>query len=124
MSNKTVLIIEDELPMMIVLQDFLRRDGYEVLSARNGADGLVVAKARHPDFILLDILMPKMDGMTMLNELRKDPWGKTARVVILTNFSDDDKRKIALDSGAEFLLKADLSLAQIVDFVKRKLETV
>ena len=111
--------------MTIVLQDSLRRDGLEVLTAKNGVEGLAVAKEKHPTLILLDILMPKMDGMTMLTELRKDAWGKTANVMVLTNFSDSEKQKAAADAGAiDFLLKADLTLVQIVDIVKKKLATL
>ena len=125
MPNKTILLIEDEPPMTIVLQDSLRRDGFEVVTAKNGVEGLVVAKEKHPDLILLDILMPKMDGMTMLTELRKDAWGKTANVMVLTNFSDSEKQKVAADLGViDFLLKADLTLVQIVDIVKKKLATL
>lgn len=125
MSDKTILLVEDEPPMTIVLQDSLRRDGLEVLTAKNGIEGLSIAKEKHPTLILLDILMPKMDGMTMLTELRKDAWGKTANVMVLTNFSDNEKQKAAADLGViDFLLKADLTLVQIVDIVKKKLATL
>lgn len=121
MKSKIILLVEDEPPMAIVIQDSLRRDGFNVLTAKNGVEGLSIAKERHPDLILLDILMPKMDGLSMLNELRKDSWGSAANVVILTNYSDDEKKSIAANAGAvDFWLKADMSLEDIVFRIKEK----
>lgn len=122
MKNKTILIVEDEPPMVMVVGDFLRQDGFHVLVAKNGIDGLALAKEHHPDLILLDILMPKMDGFGMLAELRKDSWGKEADVVILTNYSDDEKKKMASAAGVnDFWLKTDYTLAEILFRVKERL---
>lgn len=121
MRNKIILIVEDEPSMSIVIQDSLRRDGFDVTTAKNGVDGLALAKDLHPDLVLLDILMPKMDGLTMLSELRKDEWGKAADVVILSNYSDEEKQQIAAKFGViDFWLKADCSLEDILFRIKEK----
>ena len=122
MNNKIILIVEDEPPIIMVMKDSLIRDGFHVITAKNGVDGLSLAREKHPDLILLDILMPKMDGLSMLTELRKDSWGKNANVVILTNYSDDEKQKIASQAGiVDFWLKTDLKLEEILFRVKEKL---
>ena len=64
--KKTILVVEDELPVLMALKDRIEEEDFSVLTARNGQDGLEAAKSKHPDLILLDIIMPIMDGMTML----------------------------------------------------------
>src|SRR5258708_6807474 len=88
-GKKIVLIVEDEVPMLQVLKEKLQGSGYTTFQAKDGQEGLELSLTHHPDIILLDILMPKMDGMTMLTKLREDSWGKTVPVIILTNVSAD-----------------------------------
>ncbi|MBI2406266.1 MAG: response regulator, partial [Candidatus Harrisonbacteria bacterium] len=83
-ASKKVLIVEDELPMLDALHDALELAKITGLKARDGSEGLSVALREHPAAILLDILMPVMDGFQMLERLRKDMWGKDAKVLILT----------------------------------------
>lgn len=85
---KKILIIEDEEPMRRVLKDTLEQEGFIVFESGDGKAGLEEAHLKRPDLILLDILMPKMDGMTVLKQLRKEEWGKGVPVVILTNLND------------------------------------
>lgn len=81
-----------------------------------------VALLWHPDLILLDIVMPKMDGMTMLAQLREDEWGKTARVITLTNLSDTEKVAEAIEHGSyEYLVKSDWKIEDVVAKVREKL---
>ena len=86
---KKILIIEDELAYVRVLRDSLEPT-YEVSDAQDGEEGLTMAIKEKPDLILLDIRMPKMDGMTVLREIRKDAYGKTAKVILLTNLEAND----------------------------------
>ncbi len=124
-ENKNVLVIEeieDDALLRKVLHDKLVLEGFGVLEANNGEEGLAVALERHPDLILLDILMPKMGGLAMLKKLREDEWGKTARVIILTNYDDVEKIADALGNRVfEYYLKADTPLDELIRKVKENL---
>ena len=124
-ENKKVLVIEeveDDALLRRVLHDKLVLEGFGVLEANNGEEGLAVALERHPDLILLDILMPKMGGLAMLKKLREDEWGKTARVIILTNYDDVEKIADALGNRVfEYYLKADTPLDELIRKVKEDL---
>jgi DNA-binding response OmpR family regulator len=120
---KTVLIIEDEVPMRRVLVDAFIAQGFRVIEAGDGEDGLARAKAEHPDAILLDIILPKMDGLTVLRHLRDDAWGKNAVVIILTNLSDAERVGEAMGRHVyDFLVKTDWDPAQVVERVQKKLK--
>ena len=124
-ENKNVLVIEeieDDALLRKVLHDKLVLEGFGVLEANNGEEGLAVALERHPDLILLDILMPKMGGLAMLKKLREDEWGKTARVIILTNYDDVEKIADAFGNRVfEYYLKADTPLDELIRKVKENL---
>ena len=99
------------------------QSSFSTLEAKNGEEGLKVALREHPDLILLDIVMPKMDGMTMLRKLREDLWGKTAKVIILTNLSDNEKVAEALEQKShEYLVKSDWRIEDVVAKVREQLE--
>lgn len=85
----TVLIIEDDQIILEMYRDKFQVSNWGVITALNGEDGLNAAFAHHPNLILLDIAMPKMDGMTVMKHLRVDPWGQTVPVIILTNLNLD-----------------------------------
>ena len=89
--KKTVLIIEDDQIILEMYRDKFELGKYGVIVARNGEDGLAVANQYHPDLILLDLAMPKMDGMTVMQHLRADKWGSMVPVIILTNLNLDGK---------------------------------
>lgn len=121
-KEKIILIVEDEAPMLTVLADSLGAEGFEILRATNGVDGLLVAVERHPDLILLDIMMPRMDGLTMLEKLRADEWGKKVPVIILTNFGDNDKVAEALvDNVSDYFIKSDIKIEEVISRVRQKL---
>jgi len=118
----SVLICEDEPLIQNVYKKFLSSHGYEVFVANNGKIGLKIAKEKHPDIILLDILMPVMDGLTTLKELRKDAWGKTAKVFVLTNLSVADDQTYTKEYGAlGFLIKADHTLKEVEEIIQQGL---
>src|SRR3989304_617137 len=82
---KNLLIIEDEMPLLKIMMEEFSNSNIKVMGAPNGKEGLELALSKHPDLIVLDLLMPKMNGITMLKKLREDEWGKNASVIILTN---------------------------------------
>ena len=90
-NEKKVLIVEDHGPIRQALAEKLVHEGMVALEAKDGEEGLATALKEKPDLILLDIIMPRMGGMAMLEELRKDDWGKKVPVIILSNLSPDDK---------------------------------
>jgi len=94
-----------------------------VFEAEDGIKGLEIALSEHPDLILLDIVMPKMDGVSMIRELRKDSWGKTATVTMLTNLSDAEKVHTAMEEGVyDFLVKGDWALDDLLSKIKLNLD--
>ena len=122
-KNFTILIVEDDIHHLTALKDKFFNEGFTVLETRDGQEGLTSALTNHPDLILLDIIMPIMDGMTMLDNLRLDPWGKSVPVVLLTNLSEADKVAASLRQGVyDYLIKSDWKLEDIVKKVKTKLE--
>jgi len=120
-SNKKILVIEDDRVLRRVIVDNLKAEGFIALEAEDGMAGLATAIAEHPDLMLVDVVMPKMDGITMLGKLREDEWGKTAHVIMLTNLSDTEKISYAAKQGVnDYLVKADWDIASIIDKVKEK----
>ena len=121
-NNKKILVVEDEISLRGALSNKLAREGFVVLEAKNGEEGLEMALSAHPDLILLDIVMPVMDGMTMLQKLREDAWGAEAKIFILTNLSDTNKVADAIMQGSyDYLVKTDWTLEDIVDRISKKL---
>src|SRR5690349_21036652 len=99
-----ILIIEDELPMRTALQDVLAAEGYRVLSAADGQNGLQRALEEKPDLILLDIMLPKLDGYALCAELRR--LSNTVPVLMLTAKGQIEDRVTGLDAGADdYLVK-------------------
>lgn len=120
-QKKVVLITEDEIPMLSILSDTLVANGFETLQARDGEQGLSLALQQHPDLILLDVLMPKMDGLAMIERLREDSWGKNVPVIILTNVSPDTNailQSIIKNQPSYYFVKADMKLEHVVEKIK------
>lgn len=118
-DKQKVLVVEDEEILLASLKEELSSGGYEVEGALDGIEGLEKVKASRPDLILLDLLMPKMDGMEMLQKLKADPASRDIPVVILTNLSDYEKISEALSLGAmDYLVKANYKLEDLLDKVK------
>jgi DNA-binding response OmpR family regulator len=103
-------------------QNKLLREGFEVLLARDGAEGLEVIESYRPHIILLDLLMPVMSGAEMLARLRSTEWGSEIRVIILTNISKDEAppalRFLNVD---RYVVKAHHTPGQVVDIVREVL---
>jgi DNA-binding response OmpR family regulator len=114
--------VEDEVSLNKAITTILNNSGFSVLNAFNGKEGLEKALQLHPDLILLDLLMPIMDGMTMLSKLKKDQWGQTVPVFILTNHGDVEKATQAIQVGAyAYFIKANWHLSDVVKKIKAKL---
>ena len=123
MSNHiSVLIVDDEQALTSVLARKFTDEGITAYTADNGKEGLALAFDKHPDLILLDIMMPEMDGFDVMKALQEDEWGKDVPVILLTNSSSIDTVAKAVSSGmSEFLVKTEMKLDQVVDHVKKRL---
>ena len=120
-KNKVLLIAEDEPSLRYILRDKLSNIGFTVFEAADGEEGLAVAMKEHPDLILLDLVMPKMDGISMLKKLRESDWGKSVKVLVLTNLDETGKISEAVEQGAEeCLIKGDWSIESIVAKIREK----
>ena len=123
--GKKILIVEDEVVVALPLLDTLKKEGFYVVKAKDGEEGLAVALRDRPDLILLDILMPKMDGLTMMKKLRaENEWGKTVPIILLTNLNPDSEEinnRIAEDVPAYYLVKTNWSMSDVIEKIKERL---
>lgn len=116
-----VLIVEDEPLLLKALFEKIARE-YECITAINGQEAKDIALKQHPDLILLDLVMPKQDGISFLKDLRKDEWGKTAKVIVLTNLSDDKSMQDANQLNIlQYLIKANLKLDEVMEHINMTL---
>ncbi|MFA6096782.1 MAG: response regulator [Candidatus Paceibacterota bacterium] len=122
-NNKKILVVEDEATLQKALNDVLVGEGFDVVSALDGEKGFQLAKEEKPDIILLDIILPKMDGFEVLTNLKATEETKEIPVIILTNLSDLENIQKALDLGANtYLVKADFHLDDVLKKVKATLK--
>jgi len=117
---KKILIVDDDLYIRELYEEILKEAGFEVTTAVDGQDGFDKIKVGGFDLILLDVMMPKLDGLTVLAKLSQNPpRAKNGPIVLLTNLSHDPVIKEALQKGATaYLIKADLNPDQLVEKVK------
>lgn len=119
MAKIKVLITEDDPLMSRMYQKIFTFEGYEVIMAGNGEEGLEKAKQEKPTIILLDVMMPKMNGLEMLEKLKLDPASKSIPVIMLTNLAGEKDAEFALSKGAvKYIVKSEYEPKQVVDMVK------
>jgi DNA-binding response OmpR family regulator len=119
MNKATVLIVEDDESIRELYADAFSIAGINVLKAENGSEGVELALKHHPDAILMDIMMPVMNGHAAVNAIRKDSWGKTAKVIYLTNMSDAENIVHAVEQGSdEYIIKANASIKEVLSQVR------
>jgi two-component system, OmpR family, alkaline phosphatase synthesis response regulator PhoP len=122
-TKNKILIVEDEASLRDALGDKLELEGFNVIKAKNGQEGLEVALREHPDLILLDIIMPVMGGLIVLKNLRQDVWGKKVKVIMLTNLSDTEKTAEAVEQESfDFLVKSDWKMEGVLTKIKERLK--
>lgn len=121
---KKVLLVEDDRAVVDMYHTKLRVEGFDVAVALNGEDGLRLALSTHPDLILLDLALPKMDGMTLMQQLRKDLWGSQVPVIILTNLDTDDKilQGVIKYQPSYYLMKVETTPEEVVEQIKKVLK--
>jgi len=124
-SLKKILVVEDEKALRDIMAETLRQNDFQPIEAHNGVEGFETALKEHPDLILLDRLMPQMDGVTMLGNLRESgDWGKHVPVIILSNVSlaeEKDVDKISKLEPSYYLVKADWPLSDVIANIREVL---
>lgn len=121
-NNITILVVEDNITLQGLLKERLSQEGWKVETAADGVEGLAKAQKLIPTLILLDLLLPKKDGVAVLKELRGKADTKNIPVIVLTNLSDGETVANVLTSGGmDFLVKTDYSLDQVVERINKRL---
>lgn len=119
---KKILFIEDESALQKTFGDVLEQEGYKMISALDGKDGLTLAKSEKPDLILLDLILPKLHGFEVLKQLKEDEETKETPIIVLTNLEGVGDVKKALELGATtYLVKANYSLEEVLQKIKKAL---
>lgn len=121
---KKILIVEDEETLSAMYKSKLEESGkFKVFIADNGASGLEAAKKEKPDIVILDVILPQIDGFSVLEELKKSGSTKKIPVIMLTNLgTDEDKEKGKKLGAADYLVKASLTPAQVEEKIKQYLK--
>lgn len=122
MTPVKIAIIEDDVAISNMYRIKFETDGFEVATADNGAVGLDMLKEFKPDIVLLDVMMPEMNGDEMLKLLRKEDWGVDMPVIILTNLGPQEAPATLKELNVNsYIVKAEMTPKQVSDFVRKKL---
>jgi DNA-binding response OmpR family regulator len=117
---KKVLIVEDDVFLSNIYNKKFSNEGFEVFTASDGKKAVIIIKQKKPDIILLDIMLPQMDGFEVLEEIKKDLEVKDIPVILLTNINEQDGIKKGYDLGAkDYIIKTFFTPAEVVDKVKK-----
>jgi len=124
-ENILVLLVEDDTYLSQIYQKKFEMEGFKICTADNGEKGLSEAKKKKPNVVLLDILLPKMDGFAVLEKLKADPETKKIPVILLTNLGQKEDVDKGLEVGAaDYLIKAHFKPSEVVEKVKKVLSLV
>lgn len=118
MSKQTILVVDDEQDLLDLIEYNLKKEGYNVLKAENGVQGLEMAKEYKPNLILLDIMMPKLDGIQVCEKMRANPDLKPIPVIFLTARSDEKTEVEGLDIGADDFITKPISTTKLLSRIK------
>ena len=119
---KKILAIDDENDVLLIIKTALTGEGYEIITASNGFDGLALAEDHLPDLILLDLRMPEMDGMEVLQRLRNNEKTQNLAVIILTGISDKKKIREALDKGITYYIVKPFECQDLISKINLALQ--
>jgi len=121
-TKKKILFVEDQAAILLALSETLEKAGFEVIIAPDGLMGRDLALAEHPDLIVLDVIMPKMDGITLYNTIRNDQWGSQVRIIFLTNVTGNPKLEEASKHPlTQLVMKNEIILDDFTALVKKTL---
>ena len=118
----SIAIIEDDQAIAQMYRIKFEAEGFSVQTAENGKIGLELLETMKPDIVLLDVMMPEMNGDEVLKKLRATPWGKDLKVIILTNMGEQEAPSILKElSVTAFIVKAEMTPRQVAELVKKHL---
>lgn len=123
-AKETILIVDDEADLLDLIEYNLEKEGYNVLKAENGQDGIKLARKHNPDLIILDIMMPKMTGIEVCKVLKDDPVLKIRPVIFLTARGDEKTEIEGLEMGADDFLSKPISTSKLVSRIRTVLRRV
>ncbi|MDO8486102.1 MAG: response regulator [Candidatus Staskawiczbacteria bacterium] len=120
-ANKKILIIEDDKDFLWILRQGFENQGIKIVYAQDGEEGLTMAEKEKPDLMIIDIMLPKIDGITLAKKIKEK--GIKSKMIFLTNLNDAEHMSQAIEVAGEtdYILKSDLHIEQIVSRVKDKL---
>jgi CheY-like chemotaxis protein len=119
---ETILCVDDEPTQLMLLRLALTRAGYRVLEAPDGQKGIDMAIEHKPALVIMDLMMPVMDGATAITEIKRNPATKHIPILVLSAYTRGDQAKRALDAGAVELVSKSLILTELIDKVKTYLK--
>lgn len=118
MSKQTILVVDDEQDLLDLIEYNLRKEGFNVIKAENGEDGIQIAKEMKPDLVLLDIMMPRMDGIEVCDKMREDAELKQIPIIFLTARSDEKTEVEGLNKGADDFITKPISTTKLISRIK------
>jgi DNA-binding response OmpR family regulator len=122
-SKKKILLVEDDSMISSMYKTKFEAEGFQVFIADNGAIGLELAKKEKPDIMMLDVILPQLDGFSVLEEVKKDKTTKNIPVIMLTNLgTEEDKKKGEKMGALDYLVKASLTPGQVSEKIKKALK--
>jgi two-component system, cell cycle response regulator DivK len=122
MTNELILIVEDNDKNLKLVRDVLQHQGYRTIEAGTGEDGVRLAKERRPDLVLMDILLPGMDGIAALGQLRADPATRAIPVIAVTASVMTHDRKKLLESGFDGYQSKPIKVRELIEAVRETLD--
>lgn len=118
MAKQTILVVDDEKDLLDLIEYNLKKEGFAVLKAENGEEGIEKAKEHKPDLVLMDIMMPKMDGMEAVETMRADEDLKSIPIIFLTARSDEKTEVEGLDKGGDDYITKPISTTKLISRIK------
>ena len=121
MNDQTILIVDDEKNLLVALENLLITEGYSVVTASRGRDAVVLAKSRQPDLIVLDVMLPDMDGPQVAEELNGIPETKDIPIIFLTALLSKNEEKTKQSPGTTLVLAKPYEAENLISEIKKLL---
>lgn len=123
-DNQTILVVDDEQDLLELIEYNLKKEGFDVLTAEDGKEGIEVARKHHPALVLLDIMMPKMDGLEVVEHMRGDEKLRHIPIIFLTARGDEKTEVEGLDKGGDDYITKPISTVKLISRIKAVLRRV